>query len=522
VRPRRDQYRHRAVLAMVDGVAITEQGEVIDDIATYAATAPPSVWVTGDPVTLLHGLLERYGNVRAFNYQLIESLDEDGGVTHSGARLTRFGFKCRCTKEERAEKGCTCGNPPRRKQGMHLCWSPSDMARNPDDYIGDYTHAGLLKFGTDVRDWCKEQNIPLPTNLTGIAAALLKDERFWPDARGRVPRATNENVRKYLPGVHSQLFAATGRRHRAMALDQQRAYHHAAQEVPTPDPTTLFARGNYIDPDNSPVWSVPGDTVFERTITQPGVVVVEYSARPPRKHEFHPPWCRPGRNRAAIFTNEVPYAQSVGIIIEGIVAAWTSSDADAGLPKYGAWAAERISEADEYRRKWLKPTLHAAYGLLAMRTRKVTVGHLRGNGEQGKFILGHGHEFIVHKRELPRLPSATTNVPMLGVLQAEIRTRSLKMASHLSTEGCDILHIHADGIHVATDELPLLPKGWTVKERTNLEYIDRVSWVSDQGDTLPGRDEQMRIELRRHRAKLLAAQLAGTTDGPSRQRGTGR
>ena len=72
-----------------------------------------------------------------------------------------------------------------------------------------------------------------------------------------------------------------------------------------------------------------------------------------------------------------------------------------------------------------------------------------------------------------------------------------------------VLHIHADGIHVAGDELPLLPKGWTVKERTNLEYLDKVSWLSDQGATLPGRDERMRVEVRRHNANLILAASRG-------------
>ena len=223
------------------------------------------MWVTIDPVSLLLTLQGAFGDIPAFTYQLIESAEVAGSVegayVDSTARLTRFGFKCRCSKEHKAEHGCTCGNPPRRKDALHIVWSPGDMSRNPAGYIEQYTHGGLLKFGIDVRDWCKEQNVPLPTSLAGIANALLRDPRFWPEARGRVPKATNERTREYLPGVYSQLLARTRVRHQAVAIDQRTAYHRAAQEVATPDPTTLFARGYFTQPDTGPLWAVRGEGV---------------------------------------------------------------------------------------------------------------------------------------------------------------------------------------------------------------------------------------------------------------------
>lgn len=99
------------------------------------------------------------------------------------------------------------------------------------------------------------------------------------------------------------------------------------------------------------------------------------------------------------------------------------------------------------------------------------------------------------------LPSATTNVAALGTLQAEIRQRSLKMARALSEEGVEVLHIHADGIHVA-GALPLLTDEWSITPATNLSYIDRVSWTSEERDVLPGRDECQRIELRKHLRRM--------------------
>jgi hypothetical protein len=92
---------------------------------------------------------------------------------------------------------------------------------------------------------------------------------------------------------------------------------------------------------------------------------------------------------------------------------------------------------------------------------------------------------------------------MLGVLQAEIRARTMRLANSLIVEGVDVLHIHADGIHT-TGKLPFLSNDWSVEPRTNLRYVDRVSWLADEGDTLPGRDVQQRIETRRHLLSVLA------------------
>lgn len=504
MKPRRTGYKHRDIIAVHNRTGVTEHGEVVTDLPAYALDHDTHVWVTMDPAWLLSVMLAAFTTIPAFNYQIVHSTEHvvRGAFVENGARLTRFGFKCRCDKDDRKAWGCACGCPPKRKGAMNTVWSPGDMSRNPGDYMDEFNHTGLLKFATDVRGWCDDQNLPLPTSLSGIAASLLRDSRFWPAARGRVPTATNERVRAWLPGVYSELRTEPGDTHHAVAIDQRTAYHRAAQEVATPDPTTLFARGYFLDPEHSPVWAEPETPVFTRTIAQPGVIFITYSARPVRKHEARSPAITPGTGRAAVWTNEVPHLESMGVTVTGIIAAWTSCDPDAGLPRYGHWAQARITESDGYRKRWLKPTLHAVYGLLAMRTRQVSIGHLRGSGQRDTFILGAGREFPVHRHDLPPLPSPTTNTTMLGVLQAEIRVRSFKMATALSMEGVKILHIHADGLHVE-GALPLLTDAWSITPRTNLQYIDRVSWLSDEGDVLPGRDERKRVETRRHHARLI-------------------
>jgi hypothetical protein len=482
-------------VAVVDGIVLTEQGEVITNLPLYAWESEPAVWVTNDPAGLLNIMLTMYADHPSFNYQLITSRESDQEVTMSYTKLTKFGFS----------KGRK-NRPGGRHKGMHTVWCPSDMTRNPLEVLGGHAAPDLVKFGVNVRDWCKEQGLPIPSTLAGVASALLRDARFWPDARGRVPRATNERVRKYLPGVYAELRAREGVRYQAISLDQRTAYHRAAQEVATPNPNNLYARGYFNDPEGATeLWAVPGDGLYEKITNQPGLVCAQLSASPRRKNRTRPPAIPvsgTGRTRVYLWTNELELCQDNGVIIDGITAAWTSTTADPGLPIYGKFAQAQIEASDEYRKRWLKPTLHATYGLLAARERDLAIGHYRGRGPMATYILGYGHEFSVHEARLPAHSPVTTNVLMLGTLQAEIRARSMKMAHALMDNGAEVLHIHADGIHVR-GVLPLVDQSWRTGPLDNLEYMDRVSWFSDQGDVLPGRDERMRVELRRHRSNLL-------------------
>lgn len=452
-----------------------------------------------DPAGILTLMLNMYRDNLDFQYQIVTSEDDTDGPRFVKSRLTRFGFRCQHTDTERV----AC--PWRSKTGMHVVWSPSDLSPTPNRILPTRDHTSFLTLATDIRNWCRDENIPLTSTLAGLANALLRDARFWPDARGRVPRATNENVRKYLPGVHSDLFGAPGNVYRAIALDQRRAYHVAATETPTPDPTTLFARGYFNEPETSPLWCLPTSELYQRTVRQPGLVYAQVEVKHRRKHQYRPPAVKePGRYRCAIWTNELAYIETLGVRIEGLTAAWTSNLPDTGLPIYGEWAQGQLEAASENRRRWLKPTLHALYGLLAVRPRKLSIGHYRGGGKVATVArIGFGHEFPINNAELGSVTSTTTNVAMLGVLQSEIRKRTLELAGELSQNGFTVLHVHADGLHVDGDQLPILDNRWTVEGRTHLMYHDRVSWTSDEQQTLPGRDERTRHELRRRQARAI-------------------
>ena len=447
-------------------------------------------------------MVEAHGDNPAFNYQIVDSREQDAGPTMSVTRLTRFGVNSSRNRQQ-----------GKRNQAMHIVWCPGDMMRNPADVLDDNSVGSLLRFGIDVRDWCKENDVPIPTTLAGIASGLLRDKRFWPNARGRVPHATNERVRPYLPGVYAELRGKVTETYQAVALDQRRAYHRAAQTVPMPDSTSLFARGYFANTEDSPVWAKPGTQLYERTIAQPGLVAIRATSRLTHKDETRPPAINyVGTRIIYLWTNEVPMCVEHGLQIHGIVAAWTSTKPDTGFPLYGAWAESQIDTANEFRARWLKPTLHAAYGLLATRPRILKIGHRNGNGRATTYILGIAHPFPVSEHTLGAHAPKTNNVAALGTLQAEIRKRSMQTANALMAEGVNVLHIHADGIHVA-GKLPLLSdKEWSIKPRSNLTYLDRVSWLSDEGDCLPGRELAQRIETRKHYAHILQERCRRATE----------
>jgi hypothetical protein len=366
---------------------------------------------------------------------------------------------------------------------------------------------GLARFATDVRAWLREQNLPIPTTLSAIGSALLRDKRFYPDARGRVPSATNERVREFLPGVHQELRTKQRTHRSVVTLDQRGAYHQIVQDIALPDSTTLHARGYFSDPENAPLWLQRSDPDCASVLSVPGLVCVDAHSRRSKPGEFRPPAIDYiGTRRIYLWTNEVPFAEQHGTQIIGLVAAWVAEDNDTGLSRYGRFAQQQISSVDAYRKGWLKPSLHSAYGLLGAKPRTLRNGFLHGRGMVETWLLGV-RPFNVHESSLDHKPPLA-NAVQLGMIQAEVRLRTMRMANYLTTNGVNVTHIHADGLHAIGDMslfVTIDDTLWRMEERTDLTYLDRVSWTSKQGDTLPGRAMRDRVDYRRHHVGIQTA-----------------
>src|SRR3954447_8486526 len=70
VLPRTRGYIHRGLIAVVDGVGMTEDGELVKNLALYASSMDPHIWVTNDPAELLVIMVDWLGCSPAFNYQI--------------------------------------------------------------------------------------------------------------------------------------------------------------------------------------------------------------------------------------------------------------------------------------------------------------------------------------------------------------------------------------------------------------------------------------------------------------------
>jgi hypothetical protein len=508
VKPRTRGYVHmNLAVAALDGI-LDEHGEVHDDVCAYVKDSPPTAFITIDPSSFLGALDDRYNEHPHWRFTLARINVEKGEASISRVKLMTFGFRACKTPQERAR--CPiCEHGSVRKTRLHQCWDPRAMSPTPVlKLIGDSSPSVLLQWGVDVRAWAREQNLELRTALSGYGAQLLRDPRFYPDARRRVPRASNERIRPALLGNLVRLVDVKPgpTTYNVTSIDQRSAHHRIVQDIALPDANTLFARGYFNNPEAAPrLWAPRGTLLYERTIKQPGLVYVSATSRLTGPNEFR--FLQQnftGQQRLYAWTNTIDFLESTGTRIDGIIAAWTSTRTDDGLSQYGNWAQNQIETASPVRKRWLKPLLHSTYGLLAARPRPLEIGRnvLDNTGRSSHFLLGP-RAFEVTARTLTAWQPAFVNVAQRGMIEAETQLRSLVMAQYLTDVGCRVTHIHTDGLHVE-GKLPLLPDTWGVNGLTDVMYLDNVSWLARERDCLPGRDSRERVEVMKHHAGLLS------------------
>lgn len=484
---------------MVAGVGLTENGEVVKNLPLFAYNSEPHLWITWEPIEVARAMRDFFGKHPWFCLGGTDAVDPDPVTVASQTgnpkgHICTFGFHSRHGGDA----------PDRRKSARHVILYPTRMMSDKKKAreLVSNDHRSLQRFLSDVREWCKGQDIPLNKTLAGIGSSLIRDPRFWPEGRGKVPRQTNERIRPYLPGVHNELYVPANTIHdTVIALDQRRAYHTIAQEIPTPDPSTLFARGRFNTPDTHKIWTEPGRPVYERITKQPGLLAVRGVSRPTRTGETRLPAIDfTGSKTVFLWSNELALAKRQGFVVEGLTAAWTSNEPDMGLPKYGRWALEQINGSSDYRRQWLKPTLHSTYGLFGAKPRTLHLVEHNGTTDEMVTWYFRGYRFEFHLRVMEDTLPQFANSAMLGVLQAEVRSRTLTLATDLTETGATVLHTHADGLHIVADQLPLIDvftnDRWTADTLTHLAYADRVSYVCEEKMVLPGRSRTQREQWR--------------------------
>lgn len=295
-----------------------------------------------------------------------------------------------------------------------------------------------------------------------FGAAMLRASPQWDKKRNPAPWFISEAARDHLPGNYyvrrSGYTGVTG----AYYLDQKSSHHSIVASTPMPDPKHLHARGHYraVEGSRNPPWkdSMPSSQVGLLR------VVVECDFLPDVVRHLYPPWAQQrGTHARWIWTPELRLMDR-RVRLRYVCAGLTSPHADPALKEYADWALNLLSDSPHSA---VKPALLAAYGMLAVRSRsKVTHYTVHGRvkpvrAELVKLpLLPKVFRTTIESRRVPSIQNTIAR----GVIEAECRTRSLELARVLEHKGLPVVHIYADGLIVAADQLPLdLPSFWAVK-----------------------------------------------------------
>lgn len=355
----------------------------------------------------------------------------------------------------------------------------------------------LMRWGQDVRSWCEEQGLRVSTTNGGLAGQLLRDSRWFPNARRKVPTATNGRARLALPGNYYRLFCDVETPYSATYLDMKNAHHNIAARLTLPDPNTLYARGQFrvtgetdvTVPANTP-WHSVGTSGYNQVLAMHGLVYCHLTVPHLKKTAFAPPYMVvPGRKMVWLWTNEIPMVKRLGGIIDWVTAGWLSPDTSTGINGYALWAMKELDTSTAERKRWLKPSLLSTYGVLAARPHCMEFGFKQAKtGVPRKYPAGPGMlETIAlvgtKEREMP-----TVNVIYRGMIEAQQRMEALALARDLHQHGHNVLAIYADSVFVeAGEQLPFLPNPWVVEQELDaLQFLSSTSFTSAQLTKLPG------------------------------------
>lgn len=358
----------------------------------------------------------------------------------------------------------------------------------------------LMEWAKDVRAFLQKHDLNLSPSSGGIAAQLLKDAKFYPEARRKVPRHTNAKVREHLPGNFYRLYEAKeGRgRHRAAYLDQNSAHHYAASKLEFPSANTLKRRGRYSTLADRP-FAKYGTPKYNELIAQYGLFYLAIETPRFFETDFPLPECTAGKSdygyrRGYFYSNELPYLAELGVRIRHIIACWTSPDRDYGLNKYSEWAVNEIAKSQPVSKPWLKPTLLSTYGVLAAKPKILEFGYKQAKGgEPKRYPCGNGFLDVEAKASKKMREPLMANVLHRGMIEAETRLTSLRLARSLAKQGYKILAIYADSVFVEADDLPFLPQPWRIQEfLTSLHFQSATHFTSREISKTPGVPSNMR------------------------------
>ena len=514
VKPRRPYTFDLPLLAVGPGEVFCERsGELVDraELPELLRVHPSALVLCGNPEQLLAQLHRAFSEEPLWQFRLTPV--ERTRLLNNEPRTTEelivnfFGFR----------------RPNGHKRNRYFYpVAPGQFCRRSARELDPAGHrAGapywqlLLTWGERLRAFCQAHDLkPTPT-AGGVAAQLLRHPRFYPEPRRKVPRATNEKVRPHLPGNYYELRAEPHRVYAAaLYIDQADAHHYAAMTTPVPQADRLQARGRFHSLSGEP-WARPGSRVWEE-VTGRHHGLLQLRVDVPRGvslGRYVPPAAqRPGERDVFVFTNELPDLLDLGVSVRWLSAAWTSPEADQGLQDYARWSVETVHRSPEDR-PWLKPTLLAAYGILAAKPRRLTFGYrTASSGEPQDWYVGPERIAVMARSTEREVQSPIASVIQRAMVEAETRRISLELARELEADyGREVLAVYADAVLVRDrrgdpEGLPLLPPPWRVKERlTNLVFHTPQAFESLEIQRLPGVPKRDRVRYTPGESKATTA-----------------
>lgn len=377
--------------------------------------------------------------------------------------------------------GFSWSKSKRKKRNVyHLCLDPitfSDRAWGRDPV----TLNELINWGKELRDFCKREQVNLRPTQGGIGRQYLRDPRFYPEARRKVPRATNDSARSALGRITMRMHARRDKQYQAWYIDQHGAHHYQVQHSDLPDSDYTFAFGNFRTLQG--IWKSDPERVRSFLSRFKGLLycTIDYETVGGRwEPDFL--WKHKTGTPIYLFTNQLDLLHSLGGKVTGIIAAWGTSRRDNGLPEIGK---HHIALTQELNYGWLKPLLLSTYGCLATRPKRQSYGFGKTYSERGKRVpLPAGRrtlDTILHETHTENEP-ATNNVIHRGMIEAATECETILYANYLQSLGYRVLAVRVDAVVVEDDcDLPTIPlfDPWRVVSRlTNLEFHDNACFTS--------------------------------------------
>lgn len=473
VLPRRRTPRRREVVAVANGWTVNERMEfgTVKELIEALPQMPPTLFVRLSAADFVAELDEVYSISHPTSWQWSAASSEREivrGEVHLATRISTvvryFGWKG--------------GN-------YHRIIDPVTMYKRSLDQVwpsDDSLIVRLLNWAVALRDFCDENGIEVRPTMGSLGSQFLTDPRFYPEARRKVPTATNEQARPYLPGNYYRLkFTPSPNVHfTAHYLDQSRAHHYHAEHTPLPNANSLYAHGNFIDLREC-VFQEADDKFY-------GLYCLDLV--PPVHRETFPFVHGKGSviEKQFIYSCELDQLRSVGYEVYGVRAAWGSYQRDTGIAKYARWAGEQL---DRYvAAPWLKPILLATYGTLAMKPQDQAESIFRLAKRGKSRTIRTGHHSLKGTAVTRKMDPRIANVIHRGMIEAATRAESIGYANWLQSQGHSVLSIYADAVIVRVNDdkpLPPIPEPWRLKETLNhLQFINKQAFMSDSMTKLPG------------------------------------